>query len=87
MARAICWASGLIEFLEDGMRKPNGAIVFASDDSVEALKDKVSAVARHGYDGSLLVPGVPEASDGDKALEAMLRWRDWAFPATEREVQ
>lgn len=78
--RAICWASGLIEFLDDGQRLPKGAIVICGGNSVEELREKVDTLARHGYDGSLLVPGVPEADTPDAALDALVKWMGWAFP-------
>lgn len=73
---AYCWASGLIQF---GTKVPEGAIAIASGER-QKLVDLIEVTARHAYDGkSLLVPGVPEASDqaaaGD-ALDTWLRWLD-----------
>ena len=59
---------------------PQGMIAFARHQSLDDLKQIVSAKCRHGYDGkTLLVPGVPEAPDDDAALAAMEVWRDWSF--------
>lgn len=70
---------------------PDGVIVFephadptldrlpvghATNRDAKKFKDIVSVNARHAYDGvTLLVPGVPEASDQNKGLDALLRFR------------
>lgn len=42
------------------------------------LRELICATARHAYDGAtLLVPGVPEARSDDKALDALVAYRDW----------
>ena len=79
---AFCYRSGEIGFAETVLDRPDGTIrVCASQKSVARLRLIVAARARHAYDGqTLLVPGVPEAADDDAAFEAMVRWRNWAFP-------
>lgn len=76
---AWCWASGLIE-IGDALPadKPggSGALQFASGPKY-ALKYQVEVMARHGRGdgaGTLLVPGVPEAADQDKAMDALSNW-------------
>jgi len=66
--RAYCWASGLIEF---GQNVPHGALLIAKGPESE-LREIVGVVARRAWDGvSLLVPGVPEALDGEDALHGL----------------
>lgn len=79
--RAIAWASGLIEFIAEGEITPDGAIVFAVSADPKSLITKVSARARHSYDGRLLVPGVPEAETPTQAIDALIAWRDQNFDA------
>lgn len=78
---AWCWASGLIEM---GPTRPanepdgSGAIVFATGGKAH-LESVVSVLARHGYDGTLLVPGIPESElTGQQPLEALIKFVDWA---------
>lgn len=78
---AWCWRSGLIEFgdqLPDGHDDPHGGpIVFASGPR-RTLMTRVGVVARHGHaEGSLLVPGVPEAAGDEEAFKALIDWLDW----------
>jgi hypothetical protein len=84
---AYCYASGLIEL---GQQMPEGAqpIALGNDALLRAFME---AVARHGYDtieidgrrqkipgtDCLLVPGVPEAPDQLKAMDALCAWRSW----------
>lgn len=76
---AWCWASGLIE-IGDAVPadKPDGsgALQIATGPKY-ALKARVGVMARHGRGdgaGQLLVPGVPEASDQDEAMDALSTW-------------
>lgn len=41
-------------------------------------KESMRAKMRLGYDGSMLVPGIPEAKDQREALDALQRFRAWA---------
>ena len=71
---AYCWATGRIGF---GRSVPNGALPIARGRS-KRLRDLIEGTSRHAYDGTtLLVPGVPEAPDqarGLDALEAFIGW-------------
>lgn len=75
---AWCWASGLIE-IGDEDDLPENAILIA-DGPRAFLVGVVSAVARHGQGasvGKLLVPGVPEAEDQQKAGDVLAKWLAW----------
>lgn len=66
--RAHCYRSGVIGF---GRTVPEGAIQIAHG-RARMLRKLVSALARHAYDGkTLLVPGIPEERDDDKAADAL----------------
>lgn len=71
---AYCWANGRIEF---GKKVPDGAIEIARG-SAHTVRTEIDVTARHGYEaGVLLVPGVPEAADQQRAgdaLELFLLW-------------
>ena len=58
---------------------PDGVIVFARHRSIEDLVQIVSPRTRRGYEGQLLVPGIPEADSTEDARAALDQWRDWAF--------
>ena len=79
---AWCWASGLIEVGDQvpaNQPDGSGAIVIARGPKV-SLDLSLRVLARRGKGasaGKLLVPGVPEAGDGDSALEAMEKWIAW----------
>lgn len=75
---AYCDRAGIIE-ISQFEAIPSGVIVFAHGDAAD-LETKVSAVSRHGYDGTLLVPGVPEAASTEDALSSFDAWHRWAFP-------
>jgi hypothetical protein len=71
---AYCYASGQIEF---GTVIPKGALPIGKGPD-KPLRDFLSGVARHAYDGeTLLVPGIPEAPDQSEALDALHRWLAW----------
>ncbi len=67
---AYCWASGLIEF---GNTLPEGALPIVTS-SEKNVRDVVGVLARHAYNGDLLVPGIPEAADQNEAREALERF-------------
>ncbi|EAN5774933.1 host nuclease inhibitor protein [Salmonella enterica] len=67
---AYCWASGLIEF---GNTLPEGALPIVTG-SEKQVRDVVTVLARHAYNGDLLVPGIPEAVSQDEAREALVRF-------------
>ncbi|EIX0306246.1 host nuclease inhibitor protein [Salmonella enterica] len=67
---AYCWASGLIEF---GNTLPEGALPIVTG-SEKQVRDVVTVLARHAYNGDLLVPGIPEAASQDEAREALVRF-------------
>ncbi|EBA4379710.1 host nuclease inhibitor protein [Salmonella enterica] len=67
---AYCWASGLIEF---GNTLPEGALPIVTGNEKQ-VHDEVTVMARHAYNGDLLVPGIPEAASQDEAYEALERF-------------
>ncbi|WP_175682546.1 host nuclease inhibitor protein [Burkholderia cenocepacia] len=81
---AYCWATGLIEF---GDTVPDGAIGIAY--GARAAVDRLmGATARLAHDNkSLLVPGVPEASDEDAKGDALGVWLKWLNSRQHRGVQ
>lgn len=67
----------LLDQIEFGRRIPDGCLPIARGPS-KKLRDFIEARARHAYDGAtLLVPGIPEAPDQAKALDALHLWLDW----------
>jgi hypothetical protein len=69
MTIAYCYQSGEIGFAES---LPTGVLPIAKGPD-KALRDFIGGVSRHAYDGeTLLVPGIPEAEDESKALDALL---------------
>ncbi|EAY1375590.1 TPA: host nuclease inhibitor protein [Salmonella enterica] len=67
---AYCWASGLIEF---GNTLPEGALPIVTGNE-KNVRDVVGVLARHAYNGDLLVPGIPEAANQNEAREALERF-------------
>ncbi|EDY5732279.1 host nuclease inhibitor protein [Salmonella enterica] len=65
---AYCWASGLIEF---GNTLPEGVLPIVTG-SEKRVRDVVEVLARHAYNGDLLVPGIPEAASQDEGREALV---------------
>lgn len=72
--RAYCFASGKIDF---GRKVPDGAILIATGPAA-TLRSAIGPAARLAYDNNtLLVPGVPEAENQQKAGDALAGWVDW----------
>jgi hypothetical protein len=66
---AFCWASGQIGFTD---RRPPIGTLPISRGPARKLRARISARARHAYDGkTLLVPGIPEAQDDDARIDAL----------------
>ncbi|EDS4114396.1 host nuclease inhibitor protein [Salmonella enterica subsp. enterica serovar Braenderup] len=67
---AYCWASELIEF---GNTLPEGALPIVTGNE-KNVRDVVGVLARHAYNGDLLVPGIPETANQNEAREALERF-------------
>ena len=68
MAKIICWRSGEAEIVS---RAPEGSATLMTGPRSQ-LEKLLSVHARHAYDGkTLLVPGLPEATDEKQALWAV----------------
>ncbi|KWQ63089.1 host nuclease inhibitor protein [Salmonella enterica subsp. enterica serovar Tennessee] len=67
---AYCWASGLIEF---GNTLPEGALPIVTGNE-KNVRDVVEVLARHAYNGDLLVPGIPETANQNEVREALERF-------------
>jgi len=79
VARAYCWADGLIEFAKVGHRLPRGVIAFAAGDEAD-IAARVDAAAVHSRGGKFrLVPGVVDAMDDDAAVDALVSWQSKHF--------
>ena len=80
MAVGFCYRSGEVD-VGTGI-PPDGTIPFVRSRKGPAkLKEIIGTKARHAYDGkTLLVPGIPEATDDEAALAALQTWSAWAFP-------
>lgn len=72
---AYAWASGLIQF---GKSVPEGALPIISGQE-DDVKNILIAISRHSRtNDDLLVPGVPEAANQHLALDAFMKFSDWA---------
>lgn len=70
--KAYCYRTGVIEF---GRYVPKGTLEIASG---RALLKNVRVRARHAKDGeTLLVPGIPEASNDVEAYAALKRFKEF----------
>ncbi len=65
--------SGVITFSH--RREEPGLIMFASGN--RGFREMVETRARHGREGVLLVPGVPEAANDEDAVAALSFFQDW----------
>lgn len=73
MAVILSWRCGTVDIQRSAVE---GALVLARGPKAR-LERALFALARHAYDGkTLLVPGVPEASNDEEALEATIRFQD-----------
>ncbi len=75
---AWCWASGLIE-IGDEDEIPDGGILVARGKKA-FITGVLAALCRHGRGesaGKFLVPGVPEATSQDEAVDALSKWILW----------
>lgn len=71
MSVAYCFRSGQVHVAR---KEPTGAIALVRGPA-QALRDAISANARHSRTSdTLFVPGVPEAADDSKALNAAAAW-------------
>lgn len=69
---AYCYRSGHIDL---GRSVPAGTLPLAKAPA-KKLRDTLDGLARLAYDNrTLIVPGLPEATDDDAALNAVLRFR------------
>ena len=72
--KAYAWRTGRIDF---GRAVPDGALEIV-DLPAKECRRLIKGTARIAYDNkTLLVPGVPEADEDDKALDALIRYRNW----------
>ena len=60
-----------------GKEKYNSLLPIVSGPA-KKVRELMSATCRHSYDGkTLLVPGIPEAENGDAAVDALIKFRCW----------
>ncbi len=80
---AYAWASGLIGF---GPKCPKRALPIANHDDEAKLRDTIHGTARKArQSNSWLVPGVPEAADGNAAVNALVSYSQQVMEALKRE--
>lgn len=72
-AIAYCAASGQIYF---GPTLPRGFLPIASGEA-DALRRFIEGAARRAYDGSPLVPGLPEIDESDDKTDALEVLKDF----------
>ena len=85
-AIAYAWDNGVIQVTGRGKVPSGGIEITRRECSVKSLRGLIAIKARLGKGesaGQLLVPGVPEAASSYEALDALMRWHDWAFPKPE----
>ena len=69
--KAYAFTNGEINF---GDSIPQGALP-VGEGGYEGLSTAIRSLARRGYEGELLVPGVPEAEDGMQAVRSVVKFR------------
>ena len=67
---AFCRADGVVRFAR---RSPDDVWLIAHGGR-RRIRREMAAVCRHGRDGALLVPGMPEAETPSEALDALERF-------------
>lgn len=84
---AWCWSSGLIEIgdtLPENESDGSGAIHIAKGPKAD-LTAVLGVLARNGYCGQLLVPGVPEADTSEAKVVALNAWHAWCAKGNGRK--
>lgn len=83
---AYAFRSGQIGFIDGPGSMPDGALCLASGPT-ELIRDLISGLCRHGYDGvTLLIPGIPESSSDTDAYLAFKRFSDRIELSLARQV-
>jgi len=78
MTQAYCFASGELEFTS-ALDVPDGAILLKENCTKDQM-DKLKIRCRISYDGKTrLIPGIPEAEDQEEAMDALIKWKNWAM--------
>jgi hypothetical protein len=71
---AYAYRSGQIGFIDGPGSMPDGALFLGSGPQ-QIIRDLISGISRHAYDGvTLLVPGVPESESDEAAYTAFMRF-------------
>lgn len=78
---AMCDAMGLVSFHK---KRPKGLLIVARGRE-EPLREFISVVTRHSYDGkSFIIPGIPE-NEGRAKGEMLLLFRQWIKPQARKK--
>lgn len=81
--KAYCFANGQIGF---GRSEPEGALTFAQGPA-RKLRAFIEVTSRHGYKkGVLLIPGIPEAPNQKKAMDALIAHQRWLRSHGNRDI-
>lgn len=85
LIRAYCYSSGVIGFTANEFdQPPKGTLILAYGEK-GVVKPTLLGLARHGYEGVLLVPGVPECrGDQIAALAKVAEFYDRVQKGMER---
>lgn len=83
---AYCGADGALQF---GPTIPRGMLPVVKAcpniDKVDEWKTFVKGLCRRSYAGNPLVPGIPEAENEQKAMEALEKFRETFQPVIDKE--